>query len=100
MTISHIEATAAGEPAERAPFSVKERTIVSLVSKIVTSNPASIKRWTKRPPILPIPIYPTLRSDITLLLENLSSQPEAVHGGRNTAIDGDLEKHLFDVILR
>ena len=33
------------------------------------------------------------------LVENFFSEPEAVHGRRYAAVDGDLEKHFLDLVL-
>src|SRR5262245_47629151 len=100
MTISHAEATAAAEAACCAPISTNARAATSLVSKIRSGNFASSKRFARRPPILPTPINPILCSDITQLLEHFPRDSEAVYGSRNAAVNRDLQKNLFDLVLR
>src|SRR5262245_53923409 len=100
MTISHAEATAAADAACFAPMSTNARQAASLVSKMTSGNFASIRRFASRPPILPTPINPILCSDITQLLEHFPRDPETVHSRRNAAVNCDLQKNLFDLILR
>src|SRR4030095_14951151 len=100
MTTSPAEATAAADAACCAPMSTNVRQAASLVSKITSENLASIKRFARRPPILPTPINPMLCSDITQLLEHFPRDSETVHSRRNAAVNRDLQKDLFDLVLR
>src|SRR5262245_18250283 len=67
---------------------------------MVNGYPPSIRRRASLPPILPTPIKPTRSSDIAQLLEDFFRQPEAVYGCRDAAIDGNLQKHFFDLVFR
>src|SRR5215831_7834880 len=67
---------------------------------MVNEYPPSIRRRANLPPILPTPIKPMRWSDIAQLLENFFRQPEAVHCCGDAAIDGNLQKHFFDLVLR
>src|SRR6187431_3805110 len=96
-TISHADATAAGESRACAPRSTRGRMISALVSKIVRSRPASSRRRAMRPPILPTPTKPIL-SVATLhahFLEDFFCDSEAIDAGRDAAIDGNGEEYLL-----
>src|SRR6266702_5296323 len=97
---------------------------------MVKSYPALTKRRASRPPILPTPMKPILRSAIAMLLsratdsnpppmtrtarmfahlacslnaqlfEDFLRDAEAVHGRRDAAVDRDLQEHFFDIVFR
>src|SRR5262249_32273359 len=82
-----------------ADCAAKRSTAAGTASATTSSYPAAAIRRAMGAPMLPRPMKPT-RSLLSMLVDDLGGRAEAVHRRSHATVDGRLQKHLSDLLLR